>query len=75
MCLEHLHLDALKSRHGGAELHENIHAITLIIDHPLDTGQLALDPPQAGQTVRMTGVILDFRFSVTVTALRLAFGC
>src|SRR6185436_5371286 len=45
--LEQLHRDALERGRDGGDLRQDVDAVPLLLDHPLDAPHLALDPVQA----------------------------
>src|SRR5215210_6324126 len=62
MALEDLKREALEGGCRGGDLREDVDAVTLVVNHPLDSAHLALDPVQA----------LDERLLVRHVSVRLA---
>ena len=70
--LEELHRDALqRGRHGG-DLREDVDAVALVLDHPLDAPHLTLDAVQAlDQRVLLRDVAVGHAVSPSVASRRL----
>src|SRR5215211_3651386 len=60
----------------GGELGQNVEAVLVLLDHPLDAPHLALHPAQARQDLRLVGSV-GGRVAVAVVAVRVwrGLGC
>jgi hypothetical protein len=47
VAVEHVDRDLLERRLDGGDLREDVHAVGVLVDHPLETADLALDPAEA----------------------------
>ncbi len=55
--LEHLRRDLLERGLDGGDLRQDVDAVAILLDHPLDAAHLALDPVQAlRQRILVLGV-------------------